>query len=63
MIVIEVIGYWFCVVVAFLALAGLTALVALLNVLASKYFLDMLGGWKVFLEFRAWLVKNKRDKR
>jgi len=50
----ESIGYWFAVISAFLVLAGLIWLVAVLNILASKYFLSMLGGWKNFNEFREW---------
>ena len=57
---IEIIGYWFAVVSAFLVLAALTWLVAVVNIIASKYFLEMLGGWDSFNEFRKW--KNKIDK-
>ena len=57
---IEIIGYWFSVVSAFLVLAALTWLVAVVNIIASKYFLEMLGGWDSFNEFRKW--KNKIDK-
>lgn len=56
---IEIIGYWFAIICAFGVLSGLTALVAYINIIASKYFLDMLGGWKVFNEFRKWHKENK----
>lgn len=56
---IEIIGYWFAILAAFSALALLTYLVALINILASKYFMGMLGGWKTFNEFRKWAAKNK----
>jgi hypothetical protein len=58
---IEIIGYWFAIICAMTVLAGLTYLVALLNILASKYFLEMLGGWDAFNEFRKWKNKSKKD--
>ncbi len=56
---IEVIGYWFCVLLAFAALAGITGLVAYLNIRASRYFVDMLGGWNTFLRYRKWYLANE----
>ena len=56
---IEIIGYWFCVLAAFFALSGLTAFVAYLNVLSTRYFLDMCGGWAVFIRYKKWLRSNK----
>ena len=57
---IEVIGWWFSILSAFLMLAILTFLVALANVRASKYFLEMLGGWQSFNRYRKWYHKQKK---
>jgi len=62
---IEVIGWWFSILSAFLMLAIFTFLVALANVRASKYFVEMLGGWKSFNRYRKWyfLQKKQQDKK
>lgn len=55
----EIIGYWFSVVLALAALAGLTALVAAMLCRALWYLVEAISSIKVFHEFVRWKDNNK----
>lgn len=60
-VTVEMIGYAFCIASGFGVIGLFIALVAYINIRATHYFVDMLGGWAVFNEFRKF--KKRQNKR